>query len=194
MASSSGNSSGGTTTTTTTTSSGATTGEQLRRSSSSEEDFQQPIVVDERKRKRMESNRESARRSRLRKQKLQEDLASQVADLKRENNQILSAMSVTTQQCLNVEAENSVLRAQMAELGNRLDSLNEILNCINSSSSSSVGYGGGGVVGPAPGAEMMMMMMGGGGDGFVGSPWNSGWMMNQPITASSVEHHHDFGY
>ncbi|OWM80869.1 bZIP transcription factor 44-like [Punica granatum] len=88
------------------------------------------VVTDQRKRKRMESNRESARRSRMRRQKHLDDLNSQAAQLRKENNQILTGINVTTQHFLNVEAENSVLRAQMTELSHRLDSLNEILNYI----------------------------------------------------------------
>ncbi|XVE56093.1 hypothetical protein DITRI_Ditri03aG0209600 [Diplodiscus trichospermus] len=115
MASSSGNSN----------SSGST----LLQNSGSEEDMHQ--LVDQRKRKRMESNRESARRSRMRKQKHLDDLVAQVTQLRKENNQILTNINFTTQHYLNIEAENSVLRAQMMELSHRLDSLTEILNYLN---------------------------------------------------------------
>ncbi|XP_021759924.1 bZIP transcription factor 11-like [Chenopodium quinoa] len=97
--------------------------------SGSEGDLQQ--MMDERKRKRMASNRESARRSRMRKQKHIEDLMVQVDQLKRGNNQILQTTNLTTQQFVNVEAENSVLKAQMNELNQRLQSLNDILNYMN---------------------------------------------------------------
>ncbi|KAJ6405816.1 BZIP TRANSCRIPTION FACTOR 44 [Salix viminalis] len=114
MASSSGNSSGST---------------QLQNSGSEE----QVVLVDQRKRKRMLSNRESARRSRMKKQKYLDDLMAQVTQLRTDNNEILTAINVTTQNFLNIESENSILRAQMMELDHRLDSLNEILNCINTS-------------------------------------------------------------
>ncbi|XP_055835811.1 bZIP transcription factor 11-like [Solanum dulcamara] len=91
------------------------------------------MVVDERKRKRMQSNRESARRSRMRKQKHLDELVCQVTQLKKENSNILSSINMTTQQYAKVEAENSVLRAQMMELSQRLQSLNEILSYINNS-------------------------------------------------------------
>ena len=87
--------------------------------------------MDQRKRKRMESNRESARRSRMKKQKHLDDLVAQVTQLKKDNNQILTRINFTTQHYLNIEAENSVLRAQMMELSQSLDSLNEILNYLN---------------------------------------------------------------
>ncbi|XP_039033248.1 bZIP transcription factor 44-like [Hibiscus syriacus] len=97
--------------------------------SGSEEDLHQ--LMDQRKRKRMESNRESARRSRMRKQKHLDDLTAQVTQLAEDNNQILTSIAFTTQHYLNIEAENSVLRAQMMELSQRLGSLNEILRFLN---------------------------------------------------------------
>ncbi|TYJ42521.1 hypothetical protein E1A91_A03G095300v1 [Gossypium mustelinum] len=88
-------------------------------------------LMDQRKRKRMESNRESARRSRMRKQKHLDDLVGQITELKKDNNQILTSINFTTHRYLNIEAENSVLRAQMTELSQRLDSLNDILLYLN---------------------------------------------------------------
>ncbi|OIT23906.1 PREDICTED: bZIP transcription factor 11-like [Nicotiana attenuata] len=98
--------------------------------SSGSEDIQQ--LMDQRKRKRMISNRESARRSRMKKQKHLSDLMVQVNQLKDQNDKIVTNINMLTQVYLNVEAENSVLRAQMAELSHRLQSLNEIINCLNS--------------------------------------------------------------
>lgn len=111
-------------------SSGASSGIGMIQSSGSEEGHDQQIM-DQRKRKRMVSNRESARRSRMRKQNHLDNLIEQQSQLRKENNNILSSMNVSTQLYLNVEAENSILRAQMAELGQRLQSLNDIINCIN---------------------------------------------------------------
>ncbi|KAI3716116.1 hypothetical protein L6452_23214 [Arctium lappa] len=110
--------------TTTTTSSGGS-GSYLVQNSGSEEDLQQ--LMDQRKRKRMISNRESARRSRLRKQQHLDELATQLSQLRKENNLILSSVSITTQHYMSVEEENCVLRAQVAELSHRLQSLNEII-------------------------------------------------------------------
>ncbi|GKU99223.1 hypothetical protein SLEP1_g12098 [Rubroshorea leprosula] len=104
----------------------------MKSSSSSDEDLQQ--VMEQRKRKRMQSNRESARRSRMRKQKHLDDLMAQVSELTRENNQIRTRLNITSQLYLNLEAENSILRAQMVELSTRLQSLNEITDFINTSS------------------------------------------------------------
>ncbi|KAL0905616.1 hypothetical protein M5K25_024049 [Dendrobium thyrsiflorum] len=87
--------------------------------------------MDQKKRKRMISNRQSARRSRERKQKHVEDLVEQVSLLKKENGQILTILNLTRQHYVSFEAENSVLRTQMMELTSRLDSLNEIVQNMN---------------------------------------------------------------
>lgn len=97
--------------------------------SGSEEDLQ--ALMDQRKRKRMLSNRESARRSRMRKQKHLDDLTAQMTQLRNENHQIISSLNITSQHYMNIEAENSVLRAQVSELSNRLQSLNEIITFLN---------------------------------------------------------------
>jgi hypothetical protein len=115
-------------------SSGVSTNSSGLQNSGSEEDLQQ--MMDRRKRKRMISNRESARRSRLRKQKHLDELMAHVARFRKDNNQILTSFNLTTQQYLNVESENAVLRAQVAELSHRLQSLNEIVSFL------SAGYGG----------------------------------------------------
>ncbi|KAI6688284.1 hypothetical protein NL676_025112 [Syzygium grande] len=120
MASSSGNSnsSSGTTAAATTT--------QIQNSSSEDE-----LLQIQRKRKRMESNRESARRSRMRKQKHLNGLTAEVDRLRKDNNQIITNITITTHHLLGLEAENSILRAQALELRQRLQSLNDILGCIN---------------------------------------------------------------
>ncbi|EYU32895.1 hypothetical protein ABFS82_03G063200 [Erythranthe guttata] len=140
-------------------------------------------VMDQRKRKRMLSNRESARRSRMRKQKHLDDLMAQVNQLKRENGQILTSVNVTNQHYVHVEADNSVLRAQMMELTHRLQSLNEILNYINSSAEIAAAGGGGGSC--VFGAEEFQHQ--GFADGFLNNnPWNNIGGINQhPIMASA---------
>ncbi|GMN55698.1 hypothetical protein TIFTF001_024811 [Ficus carica] len=94
-------------------------------SGSDQEDLQ--ALMDQRKRKRMISNRESARRSRMRKQKHLDDMTAQVAQLRKENHQIMTRVSIATQHYMSLEAENSVLRAQVGELSHRLQSLDEII-------------------------------------------------------------------
>ncbi|KAL4361106.1 hypothetical protein GQ457_04G001930 [Hibiscus cannabinus] len=109
-------------------SSGTSSGGSLTTNSGSDGDL--TALMNERKRKRMISNRESARRSRMRKQKHLDDLQAQVTQLRQESHRILTGVNITTQHYLNVEAENSVLRAQANELSNRLQSLNEIIAFI----------------------------------------------------------------
>lgn len=103
----------------------------MMQNSGSEESLQ--ALMDERKRKRMLSNRDSARRSRMRKQKHLDDLMAQVAQLRKENNQIITSINITTQHYMNIESENSVLRAQLDELTHRLHSLNEIISFLDAS-------------------------------------------------------------
>ncbi|KAJ0962569.1 hypothetical protein J5N97_027691 [Dioscorea zingiberensis] len=88
-------------------------------------------LMEQRKQKRMLSNRDSARRSRMRKQKHLDDLMNQVNQLRKEKNQFLTSLNYTTQQYLVLESENSVLRTQMMELTSRLQSLNEILHFMS---------------------------------------------------------------
>ncbi|KAG6591294.1 bZIP transcription factor 44, partial [Cucurbita argyrosperma subsp. sororia] len=98
-------------------------------SSGSEEELRQ--LLDQRKRKRMQSNRESARRSRMRKQQHLDGLMAQLSQLRENKNQIISRINLATQLFLNVEAQNSVLRAQIVELTHSLESLNQILSHID---------------------------------------------------------------
>ncbi|XP_044489405.1 bZIP transcription factor 11-like [Mangifera indica] len=131
MASSSGTSSG----------SGSGSGSVLQ-NSGSEEDLR--ALMDQRKRKRMISNRESARRSRMRKQKHLDDLMAQAANLRLKHQHIITNINITTQHFLNIEAENSVLRAQLGELTHRLQSLNEIISFLstNAADNNTASYGG----------------------------------------------------
>lgn len=125
--------------------------------------------MDQRKRKRMQSNRESARRSRMRKQKHLDDLMAQVSELTGENNQILTNMNITSQLYMNLEAENNVLKVQMTELNTRLQSLNEIIDFVNSSS------------GVLFGDDLLQVND----ESFV-DPWSSAsFYANQPIMASA---------
>ncbi|KAG6503144.1 bZIP transcription factor 44-like isoform X2 [Zingiber officinale] len=149
-------------------SSGTSSGSSLLHNSGSEEDLQ--ALLDQKKRKRMISNRESARRSRMRKQKQLDDLMAQVSQLRKESSHALSVLNLIAQRRSGVEAENSVLRAQAMELSNRLQALNEILNNLKSSSSSNSFH-------PRPEVFQAQFT-----DNLI-SPWNFS-CTNQPITAS----------
>nr|CAD1822884.1 unnamed protein product [Ananas comosus var. bracteatus] len=102
---------------------------QLQNSASSEEDLR--ALMKQRKQKRMLSNRESARRSRQRKQKHLDELMASVNHLQKEKAQILSAIAFTSQHHALLEADNSVLRTQAVELRSRLQSLDHILCFLN---------------------------------------------------------------
>lgn len=86
--------------------------------------------MDEKKRKRMISNRESARRSRMRKQQHQDELLTQATKLKSENAEIAKKINAASQMYVAVESDNNVLRAQMMELTDRLRSLNSVLQIV----------------------------------------------------------------
>ncbi|CAL0326922.1 unnamed protein product [Lupinus luteus] len=91
------------------------------------------VLMDQRKRKRMISNRESARRSRMKKVKHFHDLSAKMAHLTNQNQQLLTTLNHTTQRYCILEAQNSVLRAQLGELNHRLHSLNHIIDFFNAS-------------------------------------------------------------
>ncbi|XP_058780752.1 bZIP transcription factor 44-like [Vicia villosa] len=107
-------------------------------SSGSEKDLNN--LMDERKNKRKQSNRESAKRSRMRKQKHVDDMMNQVSELTKDNSEIVNKINITTQHYLNVEAENSILRAQIGELSQRFQSLNNIIELINTNNTSNGSY------------------------------------------------------
>lgn len=84
-------------------------------------------AMDERKRKRMISNRESARRSRERKQKLLEDYQDEANRLRNENRRLSENIRVREEGFNANEAANGVLRAQTQELTDQLKFLKSII-------------------------------------------------------------------
>lgn len=119
-------------------SSGTSSGSSLGiRSSRSEDDLDLQAQMERRRKRRKESNRESARRSRLRKQQHLDDLTSQVKQLKDQNKQLSMALSITSQNLVAVQAQNSVLQTQKMELDSRLGALTEILCYMNTITSTS---------------------------------------------------------
>ncbi|KAL6498183.1 hypothetical protein OROGR_028580 [Orobanche gracilis] len=95
--------------------------------------------IDERKRRRMISNRESARRSRIRKQKHVENLMNQVNRLKVGNGELMNRLRLVVHQTQLVCAENEYLRSEAAVLRQRLWDIRQVLiagqlvnpSCIN---------------------------------------------------------------
>ncbi|GLJ19677.1 hypothetical protein SUGI_0356410 [Cryptomeria japonica] len=110
--------------------------------SGSEEDPHQ--IMDERKQKRMISNRESARRSRLRKQQHLDELRAEAAHLRAENNKILTKFNFISQDYMKLQEENIVLKSHADELSHKLQYLNMaiqwagVLNGLDLSSSNAL--------------------------------------------------------
>ncbi|ESQ50644.1 hypothetical protein EUTSA_v10022883mg [Eutrema salsugineum] len=146
------------------------------------------VAVDERKRKRMLSNRESARRSRMRKQKHVDDLTAQINQLSSDNRQILTSLTVTSQLYMKIQAENSVLTAQMSELSTRLESLNEIVDLVTTNNGGA-GFSG---VDQIDGCGFDDRTVGINSDGYyddmMGSVnhWGGSVYTNQPIMANDI--------
>ncbi|KAL2623448.1 hypothetical protein R1flu_003653 [Riccia fluitans] len=81
--------------------------------------------IDERKQKRMLSNRESARRSRLRKQQHLDELRAQVAHLRAENNHMMTKYSIASQRYDYLTKENRELRSHAMALTAQLQRLHQ---------------------------------------------------------------------
>ncbi|KAE8722144.1 calvin cycle protein CP12-2 [Hibiscus syriacus] len=77
----------------------------------------------EKKRKKMESNRESARKSHEKKKKQMDDLTNEVSALQEEKNDSIKNVILCTERFMNMESANNTLRAQATEYTNRIKSL-----------------------------------------------------------------------
>ncbi|MCE3051540.1 hypothetical protein HAX54_050107 [Datura stramonium] len=80
-------------------------------------------AISEKKRKRMISNRESARRSRMRKQTHLENLRNQSNRLKVENRDLTNRVQLVTGHCQLVEKHNEMLRTESILLRQRLEAI-----------------------------------------------------------------------
>ncbi|GAB4832473.1 Basic leucine zipper 43 [Ancistrocladus abbreviatus] len=85
-------------------------------STSDEADEQQLSIINERKQRRMISNRESARRSRMRKQRHLDELWSLVVWLRNENHQLVDKLNHATDCHDRVVQENVQLKERVSEL------------------------------------------------------------------------------
>lgn len=83
-----------------------------------------------RKQKRKLSNRESAKRSRMKKQRHLEELVTAAAQLKRENGRILERVESLSRHHQRLESENDAIRAKKMELAETLRSLNSVLRFV----------------------------------------------------------------
>ncbi|KAL2349063.1 hypothetical protein Fmac_003063 [Flemingia macrophylla] len=85
-------------------------------STSDEADEIQFNIIDERKHRRMISNRESARRSRMRKQKHLDELWSQVVRLRTENHNLIDKLNHVSESHVRVVQENARLKEETSDL------------------------------------------------------------------------------
>ncbi|XP_031109701.1 basic leucine zipper 43-like [Ipomoea triloba] len=85
-------------------------------SDEAEEHHQQQSLINERKQRRMISNRESARRSRMRKQRQVDELWSQVVWLRNENHQLSDKLSHATERHDQAVQENVQLKEEATGL------------------------------------------------------------------------------
>ncbi|KAH7432296.1 hypothetical protein KP509_07G017100 [Ceratopteris richardii] len=80
-----------------------------------------------RKERRMLSNRESARRSRLRKQRHLNELQAHVAKLRAQKRQILSCYNLTLNKLTRLMEDNQTLNSEASSLSRQLQSLQDTL-------------------------------------------------------------------
>lgn len=92
-------------------------------STSDEAEEQQKSIIDERKQRRMISNRESARRSRMRKQKHLDELWSQVLRLRTENHKLIDKLNHVSDSHEKVLLENAKLKEEASDLRQMLSDL-----------------------------------------------------------------------
>ncbi|CAI9779279.1 unnamed protein product [Fraxinus pennsylvanica] len=85
-------------------------------STSDEADDNQISIIDERKQRRMISNRESARRSRMRKQRQVDELWSQVLHLRTENQNLVEKLNSAAESHDRVVEENARLKEDASDL------------------------------------------------------------------------------
>ncbi|KAI3439527.1 BZIP domain-containing protein [Psidium guajava] len=85
-------------------------------STSDESEEQQLSIINERRQRRMISNRESARRSRMRKQKHLDELWSQVVWLRHENHQLVDKLNRVSEDQDRALQENVQLKEEATEL------------------------------------------------------------------------------
>ncbi|KAJ0232589.1 hypothetical protein HA466_0288410 [Hirschfeldia incana] len=95
-------------------------------STTSDEATEDIFVINERKQRRMVSNRESARRSRMRKQRHLDELLSQVAWLRSENQQLLDKLNQASDSNELVIQENLSLKEENLELRQVITSMKKL--------------------------------------------------------------------
>lgn len=97
-------------------------------STSGSETNRSVFSFEEKKRRRKKSNRESARRSRLRKKMHLDNMTEQVNRLKVENRQLKNRLCIATHHCQAAQSETNRLILEKIVLQQRLAGLCQILN------------------------------------------------------------------
>ncbi|KAI3700024.1 hypothetical protein L2E82_44637 [Cichorium intybus] len=92
-------------------------------STSDEADEQQYDIIGERKRRRMISNRESARRSRIRKQKQLDELLSQLVRLRTDNQSLMENLNQLAERHERAVEENERLKEETTDIRRKLDEI-----------------------------------------------------------------------
>ncbi|KAI5439498.1 hypothetical protein KIW84_025046, partial [Lathyrus oleraceus] len=109
------------------------TSPKLASSSGSGEPNQKPASdnsnrnIEDRKKRRMISNRESARRSRMRKQRHLENLRNQLNLFRVENRELKNALQFLMLHCNRLRTENEWLRLERTMLGQKLSNISQSL-------------------------------------------------------------------
>lgn len=102
-------------------------GHSAGQNSSSENSFRSKYSNDERKLRRMNSNRESARRSRWRKKRHLADLKDKVNQLEMENQELKNLLGLALHQCHAIGEDNQRLISESIALSAKLSNLYGIL-------------------------------------------------------------------
>ncbi|KAE8671079.1 Basic leucine zipper 43 [Hibiscus syriacus] len=84
---------------------------------------QQQSLVNERKQRRVISNRESARRSRIRKQRLLDELWAHLVWLRNENHQLIDKLNNVSKTHVEVVQENAQLKEEASKLRQMLSDM-----------------------------------------------------------------------
>ncbi|XP_073120491.1 bZIP transcription factor 53-like [Henckelia pumila] len=129
-------------------------------SSSSEDDRENRYakITDEKKRKRMISNRESARRSRMKREQHIKDLNDQTIYFSTKRSEMVRKIDEVTRRFGAIDSENKILRMQGRELKKRLELLEEILASYNNIDNSRFMYGLHGMIANKEYSEMNILM------------------------------------
>ncbi|XP_057529776.1 basic leucine zipper 43-like [Amaranthus tricolor] len=104
------------------------------------EEIQEIKIIDERRQRRMISNRESARRSRMRKQRHLDELWSQVIRLRNENNNLIDKLNQLSESHDKILQENVKLKEEATDLRDMISSmqLDSTYNCLRDLESDSI--------------------------------------------------------